>query len=115
MLDLCAVRKIQNGLRELEEELQQRWNISLVEAMCLCGIEQGYKEIAQLTKELSLSPSRLTRIIDSLELKQLLIREQSPESRRSIYLALTPKGRSVMKEYHCAPIAVPDALLGAMQ
>lgn len=110
MIDLCAIRKIQNAIRELEDELKTKCALSLVEAMCLCALTQDKNEPSMLATELGLSPSRLTRILDSLEKQKLITRETSAASRRNVIVTPTQAGTDIIREYHCADVHMPEAL-----
>lgn len=53
------------------------------------------KEICQKTSK---TPGNITRILDRLESKSLVIRRSSPIDRRAISVALTRKGQDLLRE-----------------
>jgi DNA-binding MarR family transcriptional regulator len=110
MIDLCSVRKLQNAIKELETTLKKDTGLSLNDAMCLCSISRGIREPGLLARELDLSPSRLSRILDSLETRNLVTRSLSDKDRRSISVQLTSYGDALIIQYRCAQEAVPDIL-----
>ncbi|MGH0054310.1 MAG: MarR family winged helix-turn-helix transcriptional regulator [Sphaerochaetaceae bacterium] len=110
MIDLCAIRKLQTSLRSFEEQLRQQTGLSFNDALLLCAVNKGVCEPSALAKELELSPSRLTRILDSLEKRKLVERTLSILDRRSLTVALTDAGREMVQTYSCSEISLPNEL-----
>jgi DNA-binding MarR family transcriptional regulator len=110
MIDLCAIRKLQTSLRTFEKHLKEETGLSFNDALLLCAVRKGIAEPGLLAKELELSPSRLTRILDSLEKRDLTRRELSPLDRRSMLVTLTPKGKQMVEQYSCSGITLPKDL-----
>lgn len=98
---------------ELDKNLRSL-DITAVQFMVLKRLweEDGLnqKEIAQRTFK---KTAEITHIIDKLELKGLLTREQSPHDRREYRIHLTPKGQNLEKEAtHAAFKTLEDSLQG---
>lgn len=110
MIDLCSIRKIQSALRRFEDTLKAETGLSLNDALCLCSISKGIQDPGSLARELELSPSRLTRILEALENRNLIARKLSDTDRRSISVLLTEQGERLVNTYKCAGIEVPDEL-----
>lgn len=110
MVDLCSIRKIQVALRQFEESLKEETGLSLNDAMCLCAIEKGYAEPGLLAVQLELSPSRLSRVLDSLEGRALVVRKIGAEDRRNITVSLTKAGARLIGKYKCAEVNLPAEL-----
>lgn len=110
MIDLCAIRKLQTSLRAFEKHLKEETGLSFNDALLLCAVRKGIAEPGLLAKELELSPSRLTRILDSLEKRDLTRRELSPLDRRSMLVTLTTKGKQMVEQYSCSGITLPADL-----
>ncbi len=110
MIDLCALRKIQTALRQYEDRLREDTGLSLNEALCLCSINRGYQEPGLIAREMELSPSRLTRILDALEEHRLVERKIGDGDRRNIAVSLTYAGRELLMKYQCSDIELPEAL-----
>jgi len=111
MIDLCSIRKIQSALKRFEETLKAETGLSLNDALCLCSISKGIQEPGLLARELELSPSRLTRILDALEDRKFIQRKLSDADRRSISVLLTRQGEKIVNTYKCTGLEVPDELL----
>lgn len=110
MIDLCAIRKLQTSIRAFEDKLKNQTGLSFNDALLLCAVNKGVCEPGALAKELELSPSRLTRILDSLEQRDLVQRALSSNDRRSLTVSLTESGKEMVTTYSCSGIAIPDDL-----
>jgi len=110
MIDLCAIRRLQTTLRIFEEELKTKTGLSFNDALLLCAVNKGIFEPRALARELELSPSRLTRVLDSLEARDLIARSLSDSDRRSLTVTLTDRGSAMVREYSCSEIILPEEL-----
>lgn len=110
MIDLCSLRKLQTALRRFEETLKAETGLSLNDAMCLCSIRKGLHEPGQLARELELSPSRLSRILDVLEGQSYITRRLSDGDRRNITVLLTDEGQRLVETYSNANLSLPEEL-----
>ncbi|NLZ77154.1 MAG: MarR family transcriptional regulator [Spirochaetales bacterium] len=110
MLNLCAIRRLQSALRSFEEQLKDETGLSFNDALLLCAVEKGVAEPSALAKELNLSPSRLTRVIDSLEERELVQRTLSITDRRSLVISLTEAGEELVHAYKCCELRLPEEL-----
>lgn len=115
MIDLCSIRKIQSAVKRFEETLKAETGLTLNDALCLCSINKGIQEPGLLARELELSPSRLTRILDALEERKLISRMLSASDRRSISVSLTENGKDLIVTYSCSGIEVPEELAFTQQ
>lgn len=113
MIDLCSIRKVQTAIRAFEAELKAETGLSLNDAIVLCAASKGMEDAASLSRELDLSPSRLTRILDSLVTRGLVSRTESPEDRRAISVSLTARGARLVAQYRETDIEVPAELARA--
>ena len=110
MLDLCSIRKLQTSIRTFEETLKKETGLSLNDALLLCATHKGIHEPSALAKELELSPSRLTRILDTLEKRNLIVRTISEADRRGVLVSLTADGDKLIERYSCSGITIPEEL-----
>lgn len=110
MYDLCDLRRLVLDLHHVEQELKETTGLSLNEALCLCQADKGVNDPGKLAAELELSPSRLSRILDSLQNRGLLGRRISQKDRRIIAVELTEEGRRMILTLHSAHIALPRHL-----
>jgi DNA-binding MarR family transcriptional regulator len=63
---------------------------------------------------MEISPSRLSRILESLEKQDLIDRSLSVGDRRSILIALTTAGKEMVEALHCTDIEIPNHLARAL-
>ncbi|MCK9330765.1 MAG: MarR family transcriptional regulator [Candidatus Cloacimonetes bacterium] len=115
MQDLCALRSLLTDLQKAEDDFSKRIGLTLYQASMLCAISHGYSELKQLQKELGLTPSRVTRVADSLEHQGLIERNKATGDRRTVGVALTEEGRKLIAQSgNCAillPKDIEDLLL----
>jgi len=107
---LCALKDLLRSITQLEEAIQATYHISLTEAMVLCAIDGGCRYAHDLAEDVGLSPSRLSRIIASLERKGLLEREQNREDRRHWQNRPTEAGKAILTHMKTEGIDIPPAL-----
>ncbi len=107
---LCALKDILRSITQLEEAIQETYGLSLTEAMVLCAIDGGCRYAHDLADDVGLSPSRLSRIIASLERKDLLQREQNRDDRRHWQNSPTEKGIALLTHMKTEGIDIPPAL-----
>jgi len=110
VIDLCALRKIQTALKQYEDQLRDETGLSLNEALCLCSINRGFQEPGSIAREMELSPSRLTRLLDALEGNRLVERKIGEGDRRNVSVNLTYAGRELLMKYKCSDIDIPEVL-----
>ncbi len=110
MHSLCEIRQIMVDLRNFEESLREQISLSLNEALCLCQVGNGLQEPGALARDLELSPSRLSRIIESLERQGMIQRALSESDRRGVTVLLTDEGETTVQKLHEIRIALPEYL-----
>ncbi len=67
----------------------------LLKVLSSKNVNLTQKEICQQTSK---SAGNITRIIDRLESKSLVVRRPSPDDRRAIFVALTEEGQAVLQK-----------------
>ncbi len=108
MYDLCCLRQVLLDVKNIEETLKKETSLTLNQALCLCQNEKGHTDPSSLARELSISPSRMTRILDSLYKEGYINRTQKDADRRTIHIAMTEKGEEVVKKLHSLSLELPD-------
>ncbi len=111
MYDLCCLREILLDVKQIEETLKRETSLTLNEALCLCQNEKGHTDPSSLAKELSLSPSRMTRILDSLYKGGYIHRRQDEIDRRITHITMTSKGKESVKKLHSLTLDLPDYII----
>lgn len=114
-MDLCSLAQLLEDLKIAENFLKDTRNITFKEAVMLCAIGNGFLEPAKLAKQMNLSPSRASRLISALELKNLTTRRTSSTDKRIINLNLSKKGKLLLEELHNTELPLPDYLKNALK
>ncbi len=90
-----------------------KYGISTVEFRCLRILtEKKQLTVNQLAHEMSITSSRVTRIIDGLVAKKLVRRVIDKGDRRVLNLSLTPKGEKLAQKCIEEHIRIHDEIIG---
>ena len=82
--------------QEKETKHASKYGVSVVESRCIKILyDHNQLTVNQLAKQMSLTSSRITRIVDNLVTKQLVIRESGHDDRRIFNLFLSEKGKKL--------------------
>ena len=95
--DLCSLRDLVRSIHELERELKRVYGLTLNEGLCLCCVSNRGQSPGDCARQMGLSPSRISRLLNSLERKGLLERRSVPDDHRSTGLVPTDKGRERLR------------------
>lgn len=98
--------------QEKEIHLAELHGLTQAEFRCLrlFGSDESLNN-KTIAERMSLSPSRLTRIIDGLVKKEYINREIDPNDRRNMRVALSNKGRSLVNQLNKAYIDIHHEIL----
>ncbi|WP_374442918.1 MarR family winged helix-turn-helix transcriptional regulator [Pseudomonas panipatensis] len=69
---------------------------------------------AELCRELSIDSGSMTRMLDRLEKKELLLRQPCPQDRRSVRLRLSPAGQAMNEEAPQIATRAMNELVGCL-
>ena len=90
-----------NKCQEKEMLFAQKFEISLAGFRCLRHLHEHQQAIVkQLAESMNLTSSRLTRIIDDLVSKNLVVRESKSFDRRIYVVSLTKEGKDLAEELY---------------
>ncbi|MCL4323277.1 MAG: MarR family transcriptional regulator [Candidatus Thermoplasmatota archaeon] len=93
------------------EEIMKLENISLSGFFVLSTLSStGPMKSSELAIRLNVTKPSISRIIDNLELKNLIEREYGKEDRRVVYIRLSPKGREVQERIYNVKVMTLRAL-----
>lgn len=106
------LRKIFKAVDMYSYILREKHNISSSQLSCLVTLGNlGSISQTRLAKEVSLSPSMITGVIDELERKSLVERVRDPSDRRVILLKLTESG---VKKLQQSPLSFQKKLTDSL-
>lgn len=98
-----------------EERLASQFGVTVAEFRCLRAFRGADRmPVGSLVQRVQLSPSRVTRLLESLEQKGFLARSIDTEDRRSIIALLTPRGLALSGDLERRYVAMHEELLAGI-
>lgn len=85
-------------LESFQTRLWREAHLTLTQARLLRVLREGPLGQSELGRELHLSPASVTRLIDRLEERGLIVRERDAEDRRRVAVKLLSAGRRLVGE-----------------
>ena len=79
----------------------------IISVLAKCGVDSP----AQLCKDLSYDAGAMTRMVDRLEAKGLIIRRRCPDDRRCVKLELSEAGREALPKLRACSVRVLNHFL----
>lgn len=102
-------------LRHLSRETLAPWDISPSHSRALgVLVRHGVMRLSELSEHLHIAPRSTTEVVDALEDRALVEREQDPEDRRATLVALTPAGMRAGKAIMTARMEEAERFFGAL-
>jgi DNA-binding MarR family transcriptional regulator len=93
MESICELKDIYKSLYKFEKDFQTKYNLTINEAMLLCYLSDGMTRTAgDICEYIGLSPSRVSKIINSVEKLNLIERKIGSSDKRLMLFALTKSG-----------------------
>lgn len=108
---LRTIRQMIRRISEHSRYLSRNVGLTMPQLVCLKAIgqleERGSElaSVAQIAKEVQLSPATVSRIIDRLVKANLVTRERSDKDRRKVRLTLTTAG---LERYEALPMPLQE-------
>ncbi|MDR3273631.1 MAG: winged helix DNA-binding protein [Flavobacteriaceae bacterium] len=94
MESICEIKEIYKSLYLFEKKFLENNEITINEALVLCCLkDEQPKTAGEICEYIGLSHSRISRIINSVEEKQLIYRKLGVEDKRQMIFELTAKGK----------------------
>ena len=111
METLCKIREINRAVAAFEAEMEKTYNLCLNEGMLLCCLSKTSKlSSGEIADSLGLTTSNTSKVIKSVENKDMVKRVIGNTDKRQMYFSLTPKGKKALSVIHCENIQLPDLL-----
>lgn len=107
---LCKIRDVYRAISEFEVNFQNKYSICLNEGMLLCTLEDNRYSSSQIAERLGLTNSNASKVIKSLENKNLIKRILGEEDKRQMYFVISDKGQKMLNSIKCDEIEIPDQL-----
>lgn len=104
------MRKVMTSIRTQADAQLSTHDLTYAQWLPLFKISRCEQTtVASLARDLETDPAAMTRALDRLEAKGLVLRERSTTDRRVVQLALTPEGQAVADK---VPAVLADVLNG---
>lgn len=113
MENLCKIRDIQRGVMAFEQRFVERYGISLNEGMALCSIfksDNGKLTSGEIGELLGLTSSNTSKVVSSIEKKELIERTLGKEDKRQMCFSLTAKGKKLLSSIKCEELEIPAVI-----
>lgn len=107
------INKLQAGLVAALDQALSNYDVSSAQYVVLSTLwNKRADTAAQICREISYTPGAMTRMLDRLEQKKLLVRLPMEDTRRAYKLELTEEGKAVFPDLLVASSAVIDQFFG---
>lgn len=104
------MRDIYKALNEFESSLEQVHGVSLNEAMVLCCINDQTLTASAISEQTGIKASHLSKVIRSIEEKEMIGRALGEKDKRQMYFSLTDSGKKCLSDMKCNTIEIPEIL-----
>lgn len=109
---LCKIRDLYRAIAEFEGHFLQTYGLSLNEGMLLCTLlTRDRMTSGEIAEALGLSASNASKVIRSVEEKELVTRLIGKEDKRQMNFMLTSEGKRRITEIKSASFSLPPVLL----
>lgn len=108
---ICRLREVHRAISGLDAEFQRKFGLNLNEAMLLCFLAgQGSASASELSDELGLTHSNMSKVLASAEKTSLISRKLNPADKRGMIFSLTDEGHIRLASIRCEELVIPDLL-----
>lgn len=106
------MRDIYKALAGFENAFEQAYGLSLNEAMILCALHEAGREMTStaIASRTEMSASHTSKVLRSVEEKQLICRALGQTDKRQMYFSLTEAGRKRLQQLEADRPEVPELL-----
>lgn len=110
MKSICLMRDIYKALSDFENNFEKVHGVGLNEAMALCSIGDGTLSSTEISEKTGMSTSHTSKVIRSIEEKELIVRALGDKDKRQMYFNLSKKGKECLSEMKCGSVEIPELL-----
>ena len=113
MKTICVMRDVFKAMARFEDSFEKVYKISLNEAMILCALQEASPKnmtATSLSKRTELTPSHATKMLRSLEEKELIVRTLGEVDRRLMQFHLSQNGKKLVGELELEKVEIPELL-----
>lgn len=111
METLCKIRDIYRAVAVFESQMEKTHNLCLNEGMLLCSLLKAERlSSGEIAEALGLATSNASKVIKSVENKELVERVLGNVDKRRMYFSLTEKGKLTLSKIKCEELEIPKLL-----
>ncbi len=110
MKKLCAIRDILRSLSDYENKFHNEHSICLNEGMVLCCLKEKRLSSGEIAEEINLTCSNTSKLLRSVEEKNLITRVLGKKDKRQMYFELTESGKEKLAEIENDEILLVEPL-----
>ena len=103
------MRELLKAHSDLETRLMEQYGVSLNEAMALCCIGGDTLTASVISENTGLSASHTSKVIRSIEEKELIVRNLGDKDKRQMHFTLSDKGRECLEALKAIKAKYADA------
>ena len=102
------MRELIKAMSELETRLIARYGVTPNEAMVLCCLGGDTLTASRISDNIGLSPSNTSKVLRSMEKKNLVVRSMGDIDRRQMRFTLTAKGQELLLDLKNEEMEIPE-------
>jgi DNA-binding MarR family transcriptional regulator len=107
---LCTLRNIYKAIGDCEQQLTAQFGLNLNEAMTICTLAQQSLCASELAEAAGMQCSQTSKIIKSLEDRELIARTLGKTDKRHMFFILTKKGEALLADIQAFDLCIPEIL-----
>ncbi len=106
------MKDLYKAISSFEENFEERFNLSLNEAMILCAIHEANEALTStaISDITEISPSNTSKLLGAIEDKKLIVRALGKTDKRQMYFHLTKTGSQYVDKLQSEELVIPDLL-----
>ncbi|HRX16712.1 MAG TPA: MarR family transcriptional regulator [Spirochaetota bacterium] len=108
MQDLCHVKEVMKEIYSFEKELREQSSLTINEALVLCSLLNSDSSAGHLASEIGLSPARMSKVLSSLEKRELVVRSLGVRDKRIMEFKISNEGKKLITTLKEKKVKVPD-------
>ena len=122
-LPICTGASLGLLVRQVRDAMRARWERELARAghdlnfsqfLTIKKLADGVANVTELARLAELSPGAMTRLLDKLEARGLIVRVADADDRRVLNIRLTPAGQQIARDIAQCGERVRDAALAGL-
>lgn len=123
MSSACSGSTLGLLIRQVRDNMRARWERELADAghdltfsqfVTIKKLADGIASVTELARIAEVNPGAMTRLLDKLETRGLIVRATDPTDRRALHIYLTDAGRAIWRDIDQCGKRVRDAALAGI-